>query len=54
MSIGEIHKRYLNSDLEFAHEAGPKIPHDIFTKMFADKLKWMMARRLINVALSGE
>ena len=54
VSIGWVHKRYLNNDFGFVHEAGAKIPPDIFTNMFSYKAKWTAARHLINVALPGE
>ena len=38
----------------FAHESGERMPPDIFTKMFADKDKWITARQLINIVLPTE
>ena len=38
-SIGWVHERYLDNDFEFVHEAGAKMPPDIFTKVFSDQAK---------------
>ena len=54
VSVGWIHEQYMSGQFIFAHESGERMPPDIFTKMFADKIKWVAARMLINVVLPEE
>ena len=54
VQVGWIHEQYMSGNFTFAHESGERMPPDIFTKMFADKDKWKMARQLINVILPQE
>ena len=54
VSVGWIHERHMSGQFIFAHESGERMPPDIFTKMFADKAKWITARLLINVVLPAE
>ena len=54
VQVGWIHEQYQSGHFHFAHESGERMPPDIFTKMFADKDKWVRARQLINVILPAE
>ena len=51
VQVGWIHERYRSGQFIFAHESGERMPPDVFTKMFADKDKWITARQLINICL---
>ena len=54
VSVGWLHERYMSGQFIFAHESGERMPPDIFTKMFADKEKWVAARQLVNILLPAE
>ena len=54
VQVSWIHERYTNQDFLFNHEGGDRMPPDVFTKMFADKDKWIRARQLINIVMPSE
>ena len=54
VQVSWIHERYTNQDFLFNHEGGDRMSPDVFTKMFADKDKWIRARQLINIVMPSE
>ena len=54
ISVGWVHEQYQSGNFVFAHEAGDRMPPDIFTKFFSNGAKWKRARQLINIVFPSE